>query len=85
MKRTSITIALLFLLSLTQCSRAEDTLDTLNSLDCLEKAIDLNNRSDDMSCDELQTELTKLENSCREILDEDTKANIALLKALCED
>lgn len=85
MKKPLITgiVAITTLLIMTNCSKVKETTD---SLDCLNKLVKLSNDdSDDLSCSELSAELSKIESSCGEYLSDEDRANIALIKASCED
>ncbi|MFS4456359.1 hypothetical protein [Maribacter sp. 2304DJ31-5] len=81
-------IILLLSLSLTSflsCSKANDTLDAFDSAGCISTLVRLSNNDDDLSCSELNRELDKLERDCSRFLDEDSRASIAVIKALCQD
>ncbi|WP_149274930.1 hypothetical protein [Pareuzebyella sediminis] len=84
MKKTVLLISSI-LLTVSGCSKAKETIDALDGLACIETASRLSNNDDDLSCSELVKELEKLERDCRAYLDDDTRADIALLKASCTD
>lgn len=67
------------------CGQLDDVKDTFDAADCTATLVRLNQNDDNLSCAELSTELDKLERDCREFLNDDSRANIALLKELCED
>mgnify|MGYP000288903934 CR=1 FL=1 len=84
MKKTILLFTFLLTL-LNSCSPLDDAKDALDTADCTATLIKISNNDDDLSCSELIKELEKLEKDCREFLNEETKANIALIKASCED
>ena len=63
----------------------KEALDSLNSLDCLERLIELSDNGDDYTCSQLASELDKIERSCAAYLDDEDKANFEALKSSCED
>lgn len=84
MKKTLLlaSTALTLLLS---CSQAKDTITALESIGCIDTLTRLSNNEDELTCEELNAELDKLERDCREFLTDDSRADIALLRELCED
>lgn len=82
-KATLLFTVLLFLIY--SCSPLEEAKDALDAAECTATLIRLSNNEDDLSCSELVQELEKLERNCREFLDEETEASIALVKQSCED
>ncbi len=72
------------LLILSGCSHIEDTVDALDSVSCANSLSRLND-NDDLSCSETIKELEKIERDCSAYLNANSKANIALLKANCQD
>lgn len=85
MKKITGTILTVLALTLINCSPAEEIKDSLNSVECLERLLDLNEDSDNMSCSEVLEELDKIENSCSEFFNEDSRAQIALLREYCDN
>lgn len=83
--KKAILLACITLPIIFSCTKASDALDTLDSVGCLNTLVRLSNNDDDLTCAELSAELNKIEKSCKDFLDEETRAEIALIKALCED
>lgn len=63
----------------------KEALDTLSSLDCLDKLIELSDNGDDYTCSQLSSELDKIERSCGAYLDDEDKENFDALRNSCED
>lgn len=81
------TVLLLFiaLTCILSCSKANDALDALDGVGCINTLTKLSDNEDDLSCSELTAELNKIERSCSEFLDDETRAYIVLIKASCTD
>lgn len=84
MKR-KVVIPFVILIGLTNCSKAEETFDTLNSASCITTLTRLSNNEDDLSCSELNKELDKIERDCGRFINASNRESIALLRATCED
>lgn len=85
MKKITPIIVTILILTLFNCSPAEEIKDTLNAAECIEKISNFSDESDDWSCSRMESELKKLEKSCKAYLNDETRAQIALLIELCED
>lgn len=83
MKKSILITAVLSLFIFTNCSKAKEAVETLNSLECLRKVQEIND-NDDLTCSETIAELEKLERNCG-AFDQETLESIALVKSVCED
>lgn len=81
MRKPILILSAICLLFLTNCTKAKETLDSLN---CLNKLVKLNNNDDDLSCTELISALKGLKNSCGDDENEIQEV-IDVLKSSCED
>lgn len=84
MKKT-VLLTFFVLINILSCSKTKDTLDAFDSVGCINTLSKLSNNEDDLSCSELSSELNKLERDCGRYLNEDSRASIAAIKALCTD
>ncbi len=80
------TVLLFAILLLGGCSAAEDIKDTFDALDCANLIDKLNDDNDsDKPCSEIISDINKIENTCNEFLDAETKELLAAIKANCTD
>ena len=68
----------------TNCSKKDPLgiFDSLEAIECVSKIQKIQD-DDDLTCEEIGNKLNEIEKSCKDYLSDDSKANIALLRANC--